>query len=100
MSPLDDRNERRWHDIEALADWIESNVRHMRRQMEHTRYLLDHDAAAIPPSQLSENLKKAVSELEQAQKQTVYASNNISRVVLWKIPDSVREDSKDSADEP
>lgn len=98
MSPLDERNERRWHDIEALAHWIESNVWHMRRQMERTRYLLDHDAAAIPPGQLSENLRNAVSLLEQAQKQTVYASNNITRMALWKIPDDVAH--KDSVDEP
>jgi len=73
---VDEKTARRWRDIEELVDWVEGNLRDLRREMAYTRSLSERpDASREPPA---ENLKRAISALEEAKNQTVYAINSVS----------------------
>jgi hypothetical protein len=72
---VDEKTERRWRDIEELVDWVEGNLRDLRREMDHARSLSGRpDAPNGPPV---ENLKRAIVALEEAKDQTVHAINSI-----------------------
>ena len=72
---MDEKTERRWRDIEELVDWVEGNLRDLRREMAHARSLSGRpDAPNGPPV---ENLKRAIAALEEAKDQTVHAINSV-----------------------
>ena len=71
-----EKTERQWRDIEELLDWVESNLRDLRREMVHARSLAEHPREPREPP--VENLNLAISALYEAKDQTVYAINDIS----------------------
>ena len=71
---MDERTERRWRDIEELVDWVEGNLRDLRREMDYARSLSEQLAAPNGPP--VENLKRAIVALEEAKDQTVHAINS------------------------
>ncbi len=73
---MNEKTERRWRDIEELVDWVEGNLRDLRREMDYARSLSGHpDAPREPPA---ENLERAIVALEEAKNQTVHAINGLS----------------------
>lgn len=85
---MNEKNERRWRDLEALVDWVESNLHDLRREMRYARRLLDEDKGPLPgtPSDPPEQgLKEAVAALEEAKDQTVYAINGVG-AAGWPAP--------------
>jgi hypothetical protein len=73
---VDEKTERRWRDIEELVDWVEGNLRDLRREMDHARSLSEHPSAPREPPE--ENLKRAISALEEAKDQIIHAINSVS----------------------
>ena len=73
---VDEKTKRRWRDIEELVDWVEGNLRDLRREMAHARSLSEQPGAPREPP--VENLKRAIVALEEAKEQTVHAINSVS----------------------
>jgi hypothetical protein len=73
---VDEKAKRRWRDIEELVDWVEGNLRDLRREMAHARSLSEQPGAPREPP--VENLKRAIVALEEAKEQTVHAINSVS----------------------
>jgi hypothetical protein len=73
---VDEKTKRRWRDIEELVDWVEGNLRDLRREMDHARSLSEQLGAPREPP--VENLKRAIVALEEAKDQTVHAINSVS----------------------
>jgi hypothetical protein len=65
------KTERWWRDIEELVDWVERNLRDLRREMDHARSLSEQPGAP-------ESLKRAIVALEEAKDQIVHAINSVS----------------------
>ena len=72
---MDEKTERGWRDIEELVDWVEGNLRDLRREMDHARSLSGRPKAPNEPP--VENLKRAIVALEEAKDQTVHAINSV-----------------------
>jgi hypothetical protein len=73
---VDEKTERRWRDIKELVNWVEGNLRDLRREMDHARSLSEQPGAPREPP--AENLERAIVALEEAKDQTIHAINSVS----------------------